>query len=84
MGHDSVPSQSVDYTHAHGLPRRQPAAQCANNNRKYERLNRNDGGYMKIKRKGWRRNGAAIELGRESVDRQGENHSDDAGSERQR
>src|SRR5437773_6355907 len=27
-GHASVPSQSVDYTHAHRLPRRQPAAQC--------------------------------------------------------
>jgi len=26
----------------------------------------------------------AIELGRESVDRQGENHSDDAGHERER
>src|SRR5439155_712891 len=53
-GHDSVPSQSVDYTHAHGLSRRQPAAQCAYNNRKHERLNRDNGGYMKIKRKGWR------------------------------
>ncbi len=39
---------------------------------------------MKIKRKGWRRDGTAIELGRESVDRQGENHSDDAGRERER